>query len=60
MPLHYPVEFRLDACRRMLAGECVASLAEELGVHSRTLYKWRTQALIDEGRRSLSNKLVDE
>ena len=50
MPRHHPAEVRRSAGQRMLAGEPVKALAEELGISFNTLYKWRRQALIDAGR----------
>src|SRR5262245_36888021 len=51
MPRHYPAELRRRTCERMLAGETIKDLAEELGIGFETLYRWRRQALIDAGRR---------
>src|ERR1035441_155679 len=51
MPKHYPAEVRRQACERMLAGEAVKDLVEELGITMETLYRWRRQALIDAGQR---------
>jgi transposase-like protein len=51
MPRHHPADLRREVCERMLAGEPVKDLVEELGLSSRTLYKWRRQALIDAERR---------
>jgi transposase len=51
MPRHYPAEFRRRACERMLAGEAVKDLSQELAIDSGTLYKWRRQAYIDAGLR---------
>jgi transposase len=51
MPRHYPAELRHRACERMLAGEAVKDVAEELDVPIETLYRWRRQALIDTGQR---------
>ena len=51
MAFRYSAVFRDDACRRMLAGERVEGLAEELDVAPGTLYRWKRQALIDVGRR---------
>ena len=51
MPRHYPAELRRRTCERMLAGEALKDLAEELGIAERTLYRWRSQALIDGGQR---------
>jgi transposase len=51
MPRHYPAELRRRTCERMLAGVAVKDLADELGIASKTLYRWRRQALIDAGQR---------
>jgi|SRR6185312_5190475 len=50
MPKRYAREFRRVVCARLVAGERVSSLAEELEVSEATLYKWKRQALIDAGR----------
>jgi transposase-like protein len=50
MPKRYPPEFRRAACVRLVAGEKVTALANELGVSEPTLYSWKRQALIDAGR----------
>ena len=50
VPFQYSTEFRLRVCERLLDGERVASLAEELSISVHTLYKWRRQARIDAGR----------
>ena len=44
MPRHYPHEVRREACERLLAGEAVKDLADELGITIETLYRWRRQA----------------
>ena len=51
MPRHYPPEVRREACERMLAGEAIKDLADELGITIETLDRWRRQALIDTGQR---------
>jgi transposase-like protein len=50
MPKRYARDFRRVVCERLLAGEKVSALAEELGVSQATLYLWKRQALIDAGR----------
>jgi transposase-like protein len=50
MPKRYPSEFRQAVCARLVAGERVSSLAEELSVSEATLYLWKRQALVDAGR----------
>ncbi|HEV2360988.1 MAG TPA: transposase [Acidimicrobiales bacterium] len=51
MPRHYPAELHRSTCERMLAGEAVKNLIVELGISEKTLYRWRRQALIDDGQR---------
>jgi len=51
MPLQYSVNFRRHVSVRLLAGESVKSLPEELSASVRTLNKWKHLALIDAGRR---------
>ena len=51
MPRHYPAELRRRTCERMLAGEAVKDLVDELAISGHTLYRWRRQALIDVGQR---------
>jgi transposase len=51
MPRHYPAELRRRACERMLAGEAVKDVADELDIPIETLDRWRRQALIDAGQR---------
>ena len=51
MPRHYPPEVRREACERMLAGEAIKDLADDLGITIETLYRWRRQALVDTGQR---------
>jgi transposase len=50
MVFGYPTPFREAACERMLAGERPEELADELEVSAPTLYRWKKQALIDDGR----------
>jgi transposase len=50
MPRHYSAVVRRQACERMLAGEPVLELSEELRIGYGTLYKWRRQARIDAGQ----------
>ena len=50
MPKRYAREFRRAVCERLVAGEKVSSLSEEVGVSEATLYKWKRQTLIDAGR----------
>jgi transposase-like protein len=50
MPKRYAKDFRRSVCERLVAGEKVSSLSEELGVSDATLYLWKRQALIDAGR----------
>jgi len=50
MPKMYSNEFRRELCGRMLSGESVLDLAEELDIGYSTLYRWRRQALVDAGK----------
>lgn len=50
MPKRYPREFRRAVCARLVAGERVVALSEELGISEATLYLWKRQALVDAGR----------
>lgn len=50
MPKQYDKAFRRTVAERLVAGETVAQLSEELGVSSATLHLWKRQALIDAGR----------
>jgi transposase-like protein len=45
-------EFKLEALRRMEAGENVSVLARELGVSRKSIYEWRNQS----GRRQRSTQ----
>ena len=49
MPRHYPHEFRREVCERLLAGEPVKDVSDELGVSEYTLYRWRHAARADAG-----------
>jgi transposase len=51
----YSKEFKLEAVRRMKTCETISSLAAELGVARRFLYKWREQ-LHTEGEEALARK----
>jgi transposase len=51
----YSKEFKLEAVRRMKTYETISSLAAELGVARRFLYKWREQ-LRTEGEEALARK----
>lgn len=37
----YSSEFRLQAVQRILAGEKVSALSQELGIHRKLLYEWK-------------------
>ena len=50
MPRHYPADLRRQICERMLAGEKIKDLVEELKISDHTLYRWRRQARIDAGQ----------
>jgi transposase len=51
MPFTYSTPFREAACRRMLVGERVEVLADELKVSAATLHRWKAQALVDAARK---------
>ena len=40
-PIQFSREFKLEALRRMEAGENVSVLARQLGVSRKSIYKWR-------------------
>ena len=58
----YPEEFRREALELLkLTGKPVSQVAKDLGVSDQTLFNWRRQAQIDEGRREgLSTEERDE
>ena len=41
MPRRYPKDFRRAVCARLVAGERVNSLSQEVGVSGGTLYLWK-------------------
>jgi len=48
----YPEEFRREALELLkLTGKAVSQVAKDLGVSDQTLFNWRRQAQIDEGKR---------
>jgi transposase-like protein len=49
LPKHYPHDFRREVSERLLAGEAVKDLADELDVSEHTLYRWRHAARADAG-----------
>lgn len=58
-PIRFSREFKLEALRRMEAGENVSVLARELGVSRKSIYQWRNRyslagsmALRGRGRRT--------
>lgn len=46
MPRQFPAEVRREAYERMLAGEAIKDLVEELGITMETLYRWQRQAQV--------------
>ncbi len=46
----YPAEFRRRVLKLLEAGRKVRDLAEELDISEQTIYAWRKQAQIDEGK----------
>jgi len=49
MPRQYPPGFRDDLVQRMLDGEPVLTIRDEMGVPEQTLHRWKHQGLIDTG-----------
>jgi transposase len=48
----YPPEFRCEALELLkLSGKPVSQVAKDLGVSEQTLYVWRRQAEVDQGKR---------
>lgn len=47
----YSTSVRRQVCRRLRAGEPVSGLAVETGISQATLFRWKAQALIDDGVR---------
>jgi transposase len=48
----YPPEFRREALELLkLSEKPISQLAKDLGVSEQTLYVWRKQAQVDEGKR---------
>jgi transposase len=48
----YPEEFRREALELLkLTGKPVSQVTKDLGVSEQTLFNWRRQAQIDEGKR---------
>ena len=50
MPYRYSPEFRRKVLDLLAAGRSVASVAADLGVSGQTIYTWRKQDAIDQGR----------
>lgn len=51
MPKSYPSSVRRQVCQRLRSGEPVAEVAAETGISPATLFRWKTQALVDAGMR---------
>ncbi len=49
MPCRYVPEFRRRVLDLIAAGRSVASIAVDLGLNDKTIYRWRKQELIDTG-----------
>ena len=58
-PSRFSREFKLEALRRMQAGENVSVLARELGVSRKSIYKWRDR-LRGRGRRTKAELSIHE
>jgi transposase len=58
----YPPEFRREALELLkLSGKPVSQVAKDLGVSEQTLFNWRRQGQVDEGKREgLSTEERDE
>lgn len=52
MPLQYAPQFRERVLCLLEEGRPVGALAQELGISSATIYRWRQQAQIDVGLRA--------
>lgn len=50
MPRQFPAEVRREAYERMLAGEAIKDLVEELGITMETLYRWQREAQVVRSR----------
>ena len=66
-PSRFSRDFKLEALRRMEAGENVSVLARELGVSRKSIYKWReryrlggSNALRGRGRKTKAERLAHE
>ena len=66
-PSRFSRDFKLEALRRMEAGENVSVLARKLGVSRKSIYKWRdryrlggSDALRGHGRRTKAERSADE
>jgi transposase-like protein len=47
MPKRYPRELRRVVCERLLPGESISALANEMSLSAATLHRWKKQALIN-------------
>lgn len=66
-PSRFSRDFKLEALRRMEAGENVSVLARELGVSRKSIYQWReryrrggSNALRGRGRKTKAERLAQE
>ena len=66
-PNRFSREFKLEALRRMAAGENVSVLARQLGVSRKSIYQWRNRyrlgggnALRGQGRMTNADLLADQ
>ncbi|MGW0007381.1 transposase [Nocardia grenadensis] len=51
VPKSFPQSVRRQVCARLRAGEPIAEIAAETGISPATLFRWKTQVLVDAGVR---------
>ena len=49
MPMKYPSSVRRQVCLRLRSDEPVAEIAADTGISPATFFRWKAQALIDDG-----------
>lgn len=61
MPKSFPRSVRRQVWSRLRAGEPAAEIAAETGISSATLFRWKTQVLVDAGvRKGVPSVETDE